>query len=102
MSLASLDEEHLASLKQAMTNILSLPLAEFTYAQIVDGMPTTDIYRRDHWLDQEDAVLPVDHQDLCPGTLEKTRALHAEFDIMSLKFDTKVTTNWQVFTYSHS
>ncbi|KAG8158653.1 hypothetical protein KVR01_011775 [Diaporthe batatas] len=78
-----------------MTNILSLPHAEFTYAQIVDGMPTSDIYRSDHWYYEHNVALPVDHQHLCPGIMKKTQAFRAEFDIMSLRFDTKTIDAYQ-------
>ena len=93
MSLASLDEEHLAAFKQAMINILSTPLAEFTYAQIVDGMPTRDTYMRDHW--QFEGVPAMDHHELCPGITEKTRAFRSEFDVFSLKFEAQVVTSRQ-------
>lgn len=49
MSLASLDGEHLSSLEQALANLLATPSAEITYAQIIDGMPTSDTYMTDHW-----------------------------------------------------
>ena len=88
MSLADLDGEHLASLKQAMTNILSTPLAEFAYAQIIDGMPTRDAYIADHYF--HEGIPALDHQELCPGTMEKTRAFRSQFDILSLNFKLKV------------
>lgn len=93
MSLASLDGEHLASFKQALTNLLSTPTAEFTYAQIVDGMPTSHTYMTDHWFYEGLPVL--DHQELCPGTMDKTRAFRSQFDILSLKFEPKVSANWR-------
>lgn len=93
MSLTSLDEKHLASFKQALTNLLSLPTVEFTYAQIVDGMPTSHTFMTDHWhwLYGLYEGLPVlDHEELCPGTMDKTRAFRSKFDILSLKFEPKV------------
>lgn len=88
MSLADLDGEHLASLKQAMTNILSTPLAEFAYAQIIDGMPTRDAYVADHYF--HEGVPALNHQELCSGTMQKTRAFRSQFDILSLNFEPKV------------
>lgn len=90
-SLASLDEAHLAPFKQAMVNILSAPTVEFAYAQIVDGMPTSDTCMMDHWF--TDGFPAMEHQELCPGTIDKTRAFRSEFDILSLKFEPKVVTN---------
>lgn len=91
MSLSSLDGEHLASFEQALANLLATPTAEFTYAQIIDGMPTNDTYMTDHWFYEGLPVL--DHQQLCPGTMEKTQAFRSQFDILSLKFEPKVNTN---------
>lgn len=91
MSLASLDEAHLAAFKQALANILSTPLAEFTYAQIVDGMPTRGTYIRDHQF--YEGVPALNHPGLCPGTMDKTRAFRSELNIHSFKFESKVITN---------
>lgn len=88
MSLAGLDAEHLASLDRALANLLSTSNAEFTYAQIVDGMPTREIYVTDHWFYEEFPVL--DHEELCPGAMDKTRAFRSQFNIGSLKFEPKV------------
>lgn len=93
MSLASLDGEHLASFKQALTNLLYTPTAELTYAQIVDGMPTSHTYMTDHWF--YDGFPVFDHEELCPGTMDKTRAFRSQFDVLSLKFEPKVITTWQ-------
>lgn len=92
MSFASPDGDHLASFEQAMTNVLSTPLAEFTHAQIVDGMPTSDTYMRDHW--HYEGRPAMNHHDLCPGTMEKTRAFRSQFDDFSVRFETKVATTW--------
>lgn len=88
MSLADLDGEHLASLQQAITNILSTPLAKFAYTQIIDGMPTRDAYITDHYF--HEGVPVLNHQELCPGTMEKTRAFHSQFNVLSLNFKPKV------------
>lgn len=88
MSLTSLDAEHQASFKHAMANLLSTPIAEFTYAQIVDGMPISNIYKEDHRFCEGFPVL--DHKDLCPGTMDKTRAFRSQFDIDSVEFEPKV------------
>lgn len=88
MSVADLDGEHLASLKQAMANILSTPLAEFAYAQIVDGMPTRDTYIANHYF--HEGFPALNHQELCPGTMEKARAFCSQFNVLSLNFKPKV------------
>lgn len=92
MALACLDAEHLASLDRALANLLSTPNAEFTYAQIVDGMPTSDVYVMYHWFYEGFPVL--NHEELCPGAMDKTRAFRSQFDIASLKFEPKVYSRW--------
>lgn len=96
MSLASLDDQHLAPLRQALANLLSTPTAEFTYAQIVDGMPTSDTYMTDHYFYEGFPVLT--HEELCPGIVEKTRAFRSRFDVLSLQFEPKVSVNCQPIT----
>lgn len=88
MSLAGLDAEHLASFERALANLLSTPNAEFTYAQIADGMPTSDIYVTNHWFYEGFPVL--DHKELCPGAMDRIRAFRSNFNIASLKFEPKV------------
>lgn len=92
MSVASLDGEHLASFGQAMTNILSTPVAEFIFAQLVDGMPNSENYSRDHYYYLEEAPA-MDHHELCPGSMEKTRAFLSRLHATSFKFDPKVSTH---------
>lgn len=88
MSLENLDAEHLAPLQQALANILSTSVAEFTYAQIIDGMPTADVYASDHRYCEDYPVMS--HEKLCDGIMEKTRAFRSDFDTLSLKFEPQV------------
>lgn len=84
MALEILDAEHLGPLRQSIANLLSTPTAELTYAQIVDGMPLATVFAEDHWFREG---LPVmDHEELCPGVLEKTRGLRSALDVSSLPF----------------
>lgn len=87
MSLRDLDSTHLLPFRQALTNLLSTHIAEFTYAQLVDGMPTKSVYS-DHWYTEEFPV--AQHEQLCPGALEKALAFRAAFDIFSLDFEPEV------------
>lgn len=91
MSLQDLDSEHGTPLRLALNNLLSTPVAEFTYAQIVDGMPVSDVYAEDHWFLEDWPVMQ--HEELCPGALEKTRAFRSEFDYLSLRLEAKVGEN---------
>ena len=55
---------------------------------IVDGMPLASIYAEEHWF--RDGLPVMEHEDLCPGVLEKTQRFRSELDILSLKFQSKV------------
>lgn len=92
MSFSDLDVEHLASFKQAIINLLSLPTIKFTYTQIINRMPTSDTYTTDHWFYMGFPVL--NHKELCPSTINKARAFQSKFDINSLTFKPKASKDW--------
>lgn len=87
-SLGTLDKEHLQPLRRALLKCLSTSVAEYTYAQILDGQPTCYKYAGDHYY--EDSWPVMQHEEICPGYLEKARAFRSDFDVLSLKFDAKV------------
>lgn len=70
-------------------DLLSTPVAEFTCAQIVDEMPVSSVYTENHWLRENFPVMQ--HDELCPGTLEKTRAFRSDFDYSSLSINPQVS-----------
>lgn len=82
--------EHHRILTRAINNVLSIDLALFTYAQIIDGLPTADVGwdRRspglwgDHPLDQ--------HEELCPGAMDKARELCQKWTPTMLAFKPEV------------
>lgn len=39
-----LDKDHLQAFRRALLNILATDLAEFAYAQILDGLPTEQFF----------------------------------------------------------
>lgn len=45
IALINLPPSHFSALNQAICSILSSTLASETYAQIVDGLPTCDVYK---------------------------------------------------------
>lgn len=98
-SLEHLRIEHLLLLCRALINFLSAPISEFTYAQIIDGLPTSDVYGTDHSF--RDGLAVLDHEALCPGSLEKARAFRADFNVLDLTFEPKVSTPDREFTNFH-
>lgn len=92
MVLKHLDAEHFEPLRQCLVNLLSTQVAELTYAQIVDGMPLASVYAEDHWF--RDGLPVMEHEELCPGVLEKTQRFRSEFDILSLNLQPDVRTRF--------
>ncbi|KAM7204966.1 hypothetical protein V8F33_001207 [Rhypophila sp. PSN 637] len=90
-----LDAVHRDVLIRAINNVLATEDAIFTYAQIIDGLPIADVAwdRRlstlwgDHPLE--------DHEELCPGALEKAREVCPKWTPSMLAFDPKVINAFQ-------
>jgi hypothetical protein len=91
LSPGELESTHSEIFRRAISNILSCPIAETTYAQILDGLPTSDVA-----LDVYDSnVCPGhplldEHKELCPGVLERARELRASFDSDLVQIDSRV------------
>ncbi|KAH8194167.1 hypothetical protein TruAng_011668 [Truncatella angustata] len=86
ISFENLDVPHREAFSLAINNILSTDLALTTYAQIIDGLPTSDVA----W-DQYSSKLhrrhPInDHVALCSGVLEKAKEFRADLDLEALRF----------------
>lgn len=52
-------------------------------------MPVSSVYAENHWFREDFPVMQ--HHELCPGTLEKTRAFRSDFDYSSLSIDPQVS-----------
>lgn len=90
--LSALDDEHASIFKTAFSRLLATELAELTFAQIVDGLPTKASFQEFHrYLNRTNhPVFALDHAELCPGVVEKTRQIRDAFDPMSLVFKAEV------------
>jgi hypothetical protein len=84
-------ERHRQILDRAIRNVLSTELAQFTYAQIIDGLPIADVAwdRRLPGIMGEHII--NDHEILCPGALEKAHEYYKVWDPSSLKLDPEVS-----------
>jgi hypothetical protein len=90
ISLNKLDAAHRSVLVRAIDNVLATENAIFTYAQIIDGLPIADVAwdRRspglwgDHPLDE--------HEELCPGALDKAREVCPQWNPDMLAFAPRV------------
>ncbi|TQW06614.1 hypothetical protein IF2G_06036 [Cordyceps javanica] len=76
--LGDLDEEHRNSFIKALLRILHTEVAELTYAEILDGIPTSASYF-DFYYPQEGHPA-ISHTELCPGILDRTRQLRDQLD----------------------
>lgn len=78
----------------AMRNVLSTKLAQFTYAQIIDGLPIEDVA----WDQRIPAVYgnhPIEHHpELCPGALEFALEYKDKLDFELLSFPRELTTKY--------
>lgn len=79
-----LDKEHVRTFKQALMNILMTDVAEFTYAQILDGLPTEQSLNDSYVYMEGHPVHKLEHKGLCEGYLDKTREFRSRFDPSSL------------------
>ena len=81
----------MAAFSRAITNTLATDIAEETFAQILDGLPTAHVA-----LDAGSDPLPDQHplfhahEELCPGFLEKIRELRRQFDPETLQLEATV------------
>ena len=88
ISLQYLAEQHHSTLASALANLLSTSIAEQTYAQIVDGLPLSDVWEK-YPNDRHDPI--GNHRTLCPGSLEAVESLRLGFDIDVLELDATVS-----------
>lgn len=89
--ISTLSTGHRAILVRAVENICNTDAARMTYAQILDGVPIVPL------LDGGNPgyTLPMshpsrkEHQQLCPGVLERLDKFRADFNIEALPLDAK-------------
>ena len=91
IALAKLQGSHSEILTRAIANVLSSPVAEVAYGQIIDGLPLSAAA-----LDTYDSnacpghPLLYEHLQLSSQVLEKAANLHLTFDSSTLKIDADV------------
>ncbi|KAG8164394.1 hypothetical protein KVR01_006312 [Diaporthe batatas] len=73
-----LDQPHQAMFRRAITNVLRTKAAEFTLAQIIDGLPLKRIANLTVGGHYHKCV--IEHTTLCPGALDRARELRDDFD----------------------
>ncbi|POR31120.1 Uncharacterized protein TPAR_08694 [Tolypocladium paradoxum] len=92
----NLDSDHLSAFTQALANVLSTDLADVTYAQIIDGLPTRDSYSEFCTFYPAEGEHPAyNHRHLCDGVLDTTRHFRSRLDPLTLRFDPHVLQAFQ-------
>lgn len=83
--------EHRDTLLRAITNVLNTEVALFTFAELVDGLPTSaDCFDRRIPGIWGPHIMDHTHEELCDGATDKAREMLADFDPSILKFSPKV------------
>jgi hypothetical protein len=95
LTVDSLNKQHRDIFVRALSNVLSTEIAELTFAQIIDGLPLSDV--ADDTYDNGASLshihpLYTKHTQLCPGVLETTQKFRADFDPNTLQFDCRART----------
>lgn len=87
-----LDAAHQDSFRRAVLNILSTDIAKTTFAQLVDGLPLSDVAfaNSGHRNTIYDPVYR--HKVLCPGIREKTESFRKSFEPVAMELDVEVCT----------
>ncbi|KAF5708760.1 hypothetical protein FMUND_10435 [Fusarium mundagurra] len=80
----ALGTRHRQALVQALTRVMETDVAERTFAEIIDGLPTIDSYQDSHW--PQEGHPATQHLELCPGIIEKARQLHSDHHPTRLSF----------------
>ena len=85
-----LDEEHLQTLRRAILNVLSTDVAELTYAQLLDGLPTRRSLSESYLPMLDHPVHKLGHDKLCGGFLDEARDLRSNVDFSKFGFEAEV------------
>ncbi|KAF4951552.1 hypothetical protein FSARC_12883 [Fusarium sarcochroum] len=94
-SLDLLDDDRRHTLNQAVRNVLNTEVAEHTYAQILDGLPTEKSLTDSFPYFKDRPVYAINHVEICPGYIERAREFRKEFNLSQLQFEPKTLTKFQ-------
>lgn len=89
--LSTVDSEHATAFKQGLARLLSTEVAETTYSEILDGLPTIDSFREFHFRQKEHPVDVLDHASRCPGVVKKTQKFREGSDPSQLTISSTVS-----------
>ncbi|KAK4147302.1 uncharacterized protein C8A04DRAFT_34038 [Dichotomopilus funicola] len=87
---ADLDGEYQRLLVRAINRLLSTELAEFTFAQILDGLPTGEVAYDSLAIPYGDHPIGTVHDELCPGMVDKLILAYRASSPNSSDFQTRL------------
>jgi hypothetical protein len=91
LSVASLQGRHHDILTRAIANVLSSPIADITYGQIIDGLPLSNVAcDTHHGVTCPGHPLLDEHFELSSDVLERVSQLRASFNPDILKLNSEV------------
>lgn len=96
-SINDVDVDHYGAFTTALVNLLLTSIAEHTYAEMIDGIPTADTWYAYHGVRHD--VIEA-HRELCPGTLDTARQFRADLCPENLTLDSTVGFPPMVCLYS--
>lgn len=80
---------HRQAFVQALMRVMETGVAEMTFAEIIDGLPTIGSYQDFHW--PQDGHPATQHLEVCPGMIEKACQLRFDYPPTRLKFHLPVS-----------
>lgn len=80
---------HRQAFVQALMRVMETDVAERTFAEIIDGLPTIESYQDSHW--PQNGHPATQHLEVCPGMIEKARQLRSDHPPTRLKFHLPVS-----------
>ncbi|KAI0892707.1 hypothetical protein F4806DRAFT_478902 [Annulohypoxylon nitens] len=96
LSIEELDSRHCDLFIRALVRIMSTDLARLTYAQIIDGLPLSEVVDENGIRGLSDGhPLYEAHENLCNGVVERTEEMRTNFNPKILKFDSRLIYSYQ-------
>lgn len=86
-----LDQHHAQAFKNAATNLLSTEIAELTYAQILEGLPTEQVVIDGYTFMEDHPVFTLKRETVSGAFIQKARDFRSRLDLSHLAFEANVS-----------
>jgi hypothetical protein len=91
ITLLNLASDHLSTFEDVLSSILSTDLAQFTYSQILDGLPVRDV-----WNAYENRRSDIEvHLEPCPESVEMWKTFKTNLEPRNLEFNAITVQGYQ-------